>query len=158
MFFLERTISYWQLLLPNVLYQWQWQWRLNSATSTAPSPTLHAHRAHQLAWCHANHTCTWRQPCHHLQGIVPASLNTTHVRTCARLSSSTCSSSRFSLMLASRLLADKEKLVMPTAQPRAMGHQGGSLFWADWAAYRPPALSHPGPAKPYPKLHKFQSW
>jgi len=39
----------------------------------------------------------------------PASLKTTHVRTCARLSSSTCGSSRLSLMLASRLLANKEK-------------------------------------------------
>jgi len=48
-------------------------------------------------------------------------------------------------------------LVMPTARPGAMGRQGGSLFWADRAAYQPPALSRPGPAKPYPKLHKSQS-
>jgi len=47
----------------------------------------------------------------------PGTMPTTHapdvdlvnVRTCARLSSSTCSSSRLSLLLASRLLAEKEK-------------------------------------------------
>jgi len=55
----------------------------------------------------------------------PVSLNTTHVRTCARLSSSTCGSLRLSLMLASRLLADEEK---PSVIPSSLQHVQRIIF------------------------------
>jgi len=87
---------------------------INSTTSMAPSPTFHG-SPHLLSSLTGLVPC---QPhmCPMSTSSLPSghrsqetSLNTTHIRTCARPSSSTHSSSRLSLTPASRLLADKEK-------------------------------------------------
>jgi len=108
MFFLEGTISYWQLSPLNVLYPWQW-W------STMMVGSLHQRHLLPCSMVLPGSPCslsslTGPVPCqppmcltstpsspsgHHTQEM---SLNTTHVRTCTRPSSSTCGSLRLSLM------------------------------------------------------------
>ena len=108
MFFLEGNISYWQLSPLNVLYHWQW-W------STTMVGSLHQWHLLPLSVVLPGSPCsssllTGPTPCQPpmcpdinlviaFRALHPGmSLNARHVRTCTRLSSSTCGSSRLSLM------------------------------------------------------------
>jgi len=102
MFFLEGTIGYWQPSPLNILYHWQW-WSTTMVDSLCQRHLLPHSMVLPGSPCSSN-SLTGPVPCqppmcpmltlsspsgHCAQEM---SLNATHVRTCTRPSSSTCSS------------------------------------------------------------------